>query len=37
MPKLLASDSALDRLGVACIGVGGRGSDIGYQASELVR
>lgn len=35
LPKLMAGDSANDRLGVACIGVGGRGSDIGYQASEL--
>lgn len=35
MPRLLANSSANDRLGVGCIGVGGRGSDIGYQASEL--
>jgi len=35
LPKLMAGTSANDRLGVACIGVGGRGSDIGYQASEL--
>jgi myo-inositol 2-dehydrogenase / D-chiro-inositol 1-dehydrogenase len=36
LPKLYArQDSANSRLGVACIGVGGRGSGIGYQAAEL--
>lgn len=36
LPKLYAKQGpANSRLGVACIGVGGRGSDIGYQASEL--
>ncbi len=34
LPKLYANGSANDRLGVACIGVGGRGSDIGYQAAD---
>ncbi len=35
LPKLMAGGSANDRLGVACIGVGGRGSGIGYEACEL--
>lgn len=36
LPKLFArQDSANSRLGVACIGVGGRGSGIGYEAAEL--
>lgn len=36
LPKLYArQDSANSRLGVACIGVGGRGSGIGYEAAEL--
>lgn len=35
LPKLFASDSPNDRLGVAAIGVGGRGSGIGYEACEL--
>jgi myo-inositol 2-dehydrogenase/D-chiro-inositol 1-dehydrogenase len=35
LPKLYASDSANERIGVACIGVGGRGSGIGYEAAEL--
>jgi myo-inositol 2-dehydrogenase / D-chiro-inositol 1-dehydrogenase len=35
LPKLCAQESASNRLGVACIGVGGRGSGIGYEAAEL--
>lgn len=35
LPRLSAQDSANDRLGVACIGVGGRGSGIGGQAAGL--
>ncbi len=35
LPKLYAQGSANDRLNVACIGVGGRGSGIGGQAADL--
>lgn len=35
LPRLNAQDSANDRLAVACIGVGGRGSGIGGQAADL--
>ncbi len=35
LPKLYAQDSANERLAVACIGVGGRGSGIGAQAADL--
>ncbi len=35
MPKLLAQSSANERLNVACIGVGGRGSGIGSQAADI--
>lgn len=36
LPKLYAhQEPANSRLGVACIGVGGRGSGIGYEAAEL--
>ncbi|MCA9127503.1 MAG: Gfo/Idh/MocA family oxidoreductase [Planctomycetales bacterium] len=35
LPGLYAQDSANDRLNVACIGVGGRGSGIGGQAADL--
>ncbi len=34
MPKLYAQSSPSDRLTVACIGVGGRGSGIGGQAAD---
>lgn len=37
MPRLMAQGSANEQLGVACIGVGGRGSGIGSQAVELGR
>ncbi|MDX1928978.1 MAG: Gfo/Idh/MocA family oxidoreductase [Pirellulaceae bacterium] len=35
LPRLYAQDSANERLAVACIGVGGRGSGIGGQAADL--
>ncbi|MFO0922928.1 MAG: Gfo/Idh/MocA family oxidoreductase [Pirellulales bacterium] len=35
LPKLYAQGPASDRLNVACIGVGGRGSGIGDQAASL--
>ncbi|MBX3422432.1 MAG: Gfo/Idh/MocA family oxidoreductase [Pirellulaceae bacterium] len=35
LPKLCAAQAPSDRLGVACIGVGGRGSGIGAEAADL--
>ncbi len=35
LPRLYGQDSPNDRLNVACIGVGGRGSGIGGQAADL--
>lgn len=35
LPKLCSAQPPSDRLGVACIGVGGRGSGIGAEAADL--